>query len=338
MGLYDREYYREDYADRAFWQLGVVTIALVSITVAVFFLQLFSLKNEAPFREFGEFFVTDPILKWCGFSHEKILQGEAWRLITSLFVHPVHGSLWLFAASIAILVYCGRSVEGTYGAKEMFWYYLFAGLITQLAFLGASVVASYLELPTKFKPLPVVVGTCAGPVAAVMVLFALMSPNTNVPLVFYSVRASLLASIIVVGNLLLFLALGFRHYAAIPVLSGAAFAFAYYHYGWRVSNWVPDLPGLRGRAKGAPKKSKPLFQDAKPPDTPTYANRRPSQAVKSAEDSPITPIATGPVDEQLEAQVDRVLAKVSQFGKSSLTVEENAILQRASEVYKNRKK
>jgi hypothetical protein len=48
--------------------------------------------------------------------------------------------------------------------------------------------------------------------------------------------------------------------------------------------------------------------------------------------------AAAPADEQLEAKLDAVLAKVSKHGPDSLTAEERAILQRASELYKKRRK
>jgi hypothetical protein len=43
------------------------------------------------------------------------------------------------------------------------------------------------------------------------------------------------------------------------------------------------------------------------------------------------------VDEQLEAKLDHVLEKVSQYGRESLTPEEREILLRASEIYKRRR-
>jgi hypothetical protein len=43
-------------------------------------------------------------------------------------------------------------------------------------------------------------------------------------------------------------------------------------------------------------------------------------------------------DENLEAKVDQVLAKVSKYGQESLTPEEREILFKASELYKKRRK
>ncbi len=315
MGLYDREYYREEHARREVWQLGPVTLSLIAVMVGAFFFQLATINT----RRFGPYF--DPFLFWGGFSVEKILGGEVWRLVTSLFLHHPAQNLWLFIASLVILAYCGRNVEGTYGPKEMFWYYVLTGLVTQLALFAVS----YFR-PFHFVPPDPGYG-CTGPVVAVMVLFALHAPNSQVPLFFTSVRAAPLAAVLVLVNLALFVLNPREAFGAVSALTGAAFAFAYYQNQWRVSNWIPDLPGLRKTATRSPVKSRPLFQD------------RPQESPPPAEPV-LTPAVTSPATahEYLEAQLDQVLSKVARLGKASLTPTEQEVLLRASEVYKSRRK
>lgn len=324
MGLYDREYYREEHARREAWLIGPVTLGLVAVTVGAFFLQLATINVGW----YGHYF--DPFLKWGGFSLDKILDGEVWRLGTSLFLHHPAQSLWLFAASIVVLAYCGRGVESTYGPKEMFWFYALTGFVTQLALL----TVSYFQ-PFRFVPPDPGYG-CTGPVVAVMVLFALHAPNAQVPLVFTSVRAAPLAAVIVLANLALFFATPGQSFSAVSALVGAAFAFAYHQNHWRVSNWIPDLPGLRKAAKRSPVKSRPLFQDTPPTSPPP--DRRPAD--EPADETVATPALTAPATtpEYLEAQLDQVLGKVARQGKASLTPTEQEILLRASEIYKSRRK
>ncbi len=323
MGLYDREYYREEHARREAWQIGPVTIGLIAVTVLVYFAQLATLD----LRRYGAW--TDPLMFWGGYSTDKILDGEVWRLVTPLFLHHPFESIWLFAASLIVLAYCGRGVEGTHGPKEMFWYYVATGLVALLGLFAASVARPFQFLP------PEPGYGCGGPVAAVMVLYALHAPNDRVPLVLGSVRAGLLASAIVLVNIALFALSGGRHFAAVPVLAGAAFAMAYHQFGWRVSNWVPDLPGLRRRAPvRSPIKSRPLFRDA---DVETPEPKTPPLAPVRKGDSTAEAPALR-VDEQLEAELDRVLGKVAKTGKASLTAEEHALLLRASEIYKMKRK
>jgi membrane associated rhomboid family serine protease len=322
MGLYDREYYREDHARREAWQLGPVTIGLIAVTVLVYFAQLASMD----LRRFG--FWSDPLLHWGGYSTDRILDGEVWRLVTPLVLHHPYENIWLFVASLVVLAYCGRGIEGTYGPKEMFWYYVATGLVAQLGLFAFS-----LARPFQFAPPEPGYG-CGGPVAAVMVLYALHAPNDRVPLLFGSIRSGLLASVIVLVNMGLFASTGGRYFAAVPVLAGAAFAMAYHQFGWRVSNWVPDLPGLRRKRGRAPIKSRPLFQDS---DVETPEPKSPPPLPPRKGDSTVEAPALA-VDEQLEAELDRVLGKVAKTGKASLTAEENALLLRASEIYKMRRK
>lgn len=325
MGLYDREYYREEHARREFWQIGPITLGLIAVTVAVFLVQLVTINTRA----YGHAF--DPLLYWGGFSVDRILDGQVWRLVTPLFLHHPAQNIWLIAASMLVLAYCGRNVEGTYGPKEMFWYYVFTGLVTQLAFLAVSIAR-----PLNFVPPDPGYGS-GGPVAAVMALFAIHSPNSKVPLVYTSVRAGPLAAVVVFANLALFFASGFAYFQAIPVLTGAAFAVAYHEFGWRVSNWVPDLPGLRKAPVRSPVKSRPLFQPAERetprPSDPVSSQPEPAEPA----DAPVLK-AAATVGEHLEAQLDQVLSKVAKFGKASLTPTEHEILLKASEVYKNRRK
>ena len=322
MGLYDREYYREEHARREAWQIGPVTIGLIAITVGIFFAQLVSLDV----RQYGKW--GDPMLFWGGFSADKILDGQVWRLVTSPFLHHPFDNIWLIAAGLIVLAYCGRGIEGTFGPKEMFWYYVATGFVTQLALFAVS-----LARPFDFVPPEPGYG-CGGAVAAVMVLFACLAPNSPVPLVFGSVKASTLATVIVLVNVALFATSGGRYFGAVPVLAGAAFALAYHQYGWRVSNWVPDLPGLRRQAARSPVKSRPPFRADAERETPQPTSPPPvppRRVVPSPE-----PVAV-PLDEQLEAELDRVLGKVAKAGRASLTAEENAILLRASEIYKMRR-
>lgn len=323
MGLYDREYYREEHARREAWQIGPVTLGLIAITVVVFFAQLVTID----IRQYGRW--GDPLLYWGGFSADKILDGQVWRLVTSLFLHHPFDNIWLIATSLVVLAYCGRGIEGTFGPKEMFWYYVATGTVTQLALLAVS-----LARPFDFVPPDPGYG-CGGAVAAVMVLFACLAPNAPVQLILGSVKAGTLATVIVLVNVALFATSGGRYFGAVPVLAGAAFALAYHQQGWRVSNWVPDLPGLRKPRGRSPVKSRPLFQPDSDRETPQPTSP-PPMASRKVVPQPEPP-ASG-VDEQLEAELDRVLGKVAKSGKDSLTAEENAVLLRASEIYKTRRK
>ena len=325
MGLYDREYYREEHARREAWQIGSVTIALMAVTILVFLAQLVLLD----YRQYGKW--GDPLLFWGGFSVDKITDGQVWRIVTSLVLHHGYENIWLIVASLIVLGYCGRGVEGTYGPKEMFWFYLLSGLFTQLALLAVSAAR-----PFNFVPPEPGYG-CGGPVAAVMVLYALLAPNDRVPLFIGSIRASTLVSIVVLVNLGLFAISGGRYFAAVPVLAGAIFGLIYHRFGWRISVWVPDLPGLRrSRPRISQPRSRPLFRDVEI-ETPEPESHSSHDRPRKSESTAESPVLSA-LDEQLEAELDRVLGKVAKTGRESLTAEEHALLLRASEIYKMKRK
>jgi hypothetical protein len=103
-------------------------------------------------------------------------------------------------------------------------------------------------------------------------------------------------------------------------LGGAAFAVLYYWQQWRVTNWIPSFSARR------------------------YAERPRVQRVHReaprvvAPPTPTPPSYDEAAQEQLEAQLDAVLDKMNKQGRDSLTPAERAILQRASEVYRRRRR
>ncbi|HLW63732.1 MAG TPA: DUF6576 domain-containing protein, partial [Gemmataceae bacterium] len=75
-----------------------------------------------------------------------------------------------------------------------------------------------------------------------------------------------------------------------------------------------------------------VYREEPPP------RRRESRPITEDEPTHKVAPAGSAADEHLEAQVDKVLAKVAQQGQDSLTDEERRVLQRASEIYRQRRK
>jgi hypothetical protein len=151
-----------------------------------------------------------------------------------------------------------------------------------------------------------------------MVLFAMHYPTRTVLLFFFIPVPVIL---LVVFNVLQD-TIGLFGGSNAPVafaahLGGAAFGFLYGKYNWRVTNWLPGLPRLRaGRTRP---KLRVYAGDAEPGPRPSIGKR-------------VDP------DEHIEAELDEVLAKVAQHGRSSLSEREQKILMRASELYRQRRK
>src|SRR5262249_35363864 len=109
------------------------------------------------------------------------------------------------------------------------------------------------------------------------------------------------------------------HVAVDVHLAGAAFAFCYYRSGGRLVNLLPALGSWR---RGIPR-------------PPLRVYRGEPQAAPVSVPAVAPPPA--PNDEQLEAQMDAILEKISRSGKESLTEHERELLLRASEAMKRRR-
>jgi membrane associated rhomboid family serine protease len=346
MGIYDREYYRREGPSflGAFTERGKVCKAIILANVICFVIQLLSqqgvfqnvpvlddftgnfelksgvLYNMSPeaFRSrFPRFAETsdEDIRRATSAADQGVLQGQVWRLLTYSFLHSP-GSLWHILINMLFLWWFGTDVESHYGPREFLVFYLLSALLGGVAFVLVQMVG--------WGGLGPCVGA-SGAVTAILVLCALHYPN-RIILLFFLIPCPLwLLVILQVAQDAFGFFSGNAGGTAVSVhLAGAAFAYAYYRFHWRLTGGWPDLGswwrGLR-RSRARPRLR--VYREDEPV-TPVHA--APPQAPRTA-----------PADEQLEAQVDAVLAKVAQHGKESLTESERQILFRASEIYKKRR-
>ncbi|MBA4064571.1 MAG: hypothetical protein C0501_12835 [Isosphaera sp.] len=174
----------------------------------------------------------------------------------------------------------------------------------------------------------------SGAVSAVVVLFAFRYPSQQVLLFFVIpmpmwLLAALFVGLDALGSLGVFGPGGGRT-AYVVHLGGALFGAVYHLTDFRFTSLFSRPP------RGAARRARPQLRvvPAPPADTPT--------PVAAAVESPPRPKDAadppGGSEESLEARVDQVLAKVSRSGRDSLTPEEKAILARAGELYKKRRK
>jgi membrane associated rhomboid family serine protease len=236
---------------------------------------------------------------------DRVIHGEVWRLLTYAFLHDPSSPFHILFNMIFLWMF-GRAMEEMYGAKEFLAFYLFSAIVGGLAYVGVE------SLRGSFN------STCwgaSGAVTAVLVLFALHFPNLKVLFMFVIPMRIITLVVIVVGiDALTLLGDGRTGVAVAVHLGGAAFGYLYFKKQWRVLNWWPSRMSMRPRRHVRPRLR--VFRDDE--DTALSDQADPEQL--------------------FEAEVDRVLAKVKQHGKSSLTERENQILLKASEVYKQRRK
>jgi membrane associated rhomboid family serine protease len=261
---------------------------------------------------FGQVLSRDALTQLWIYNPKLILEGEVWRLVTPMFLHA--GLLHLFF-NMLVLFWAGQRVEDVYGAREFGLFYLAAGISAHVIYLAA-----YLA---GLCPVTNALGA-SGAVFAVLVLFALHFPHQKI-LLFMIVPVPAWALVLMYVALDLMGALGARgdtHVAFLVHLGGAFFGFLYYASGWRFTSLFARAPASTVRPKLRVVPPPVEEREPEPVGAPVQAAPHPAEAA----------------DEQLEAKLDAVLAKVSKHGQESLTPEEREILFRASELFKKRRK
>jgi membrane associated rhomboid family serine protease len=312
MGIYDRDYYRD--SSRGFHPFDSriqVCICLMLIYIAVYLIAVGS------HGQIYEAFSLDA---------RSVLDGEVWRIATYAFIHP--DNPWAIIVNIAFLFWIGRHVEDIYGWKEFLAFYLTAGFLAGIAYVA---LAALLPKEARTEPL---IGP-GGSVTAVLFLFALHYPRRTV---FYYIPIWFVVAFYVVNDTLGVVS-GFRQPAAFAAHAAAAgFAIVYYQYSLRVSNWLPGLPS-RGAGGRRSKPKLQIYRD-RPSDNaslPSVGSSNLPHPVAVTAPTSSEPARAG-MDEQLEAKLDEVLDKVKKHGQDSLTDDERAVLFRASEIYRKRRK
>ena len=323
MGLLDREYYREEEGGPflAWLRQGLITKILVALGILAFIIQIASQSQRFGEDSSGSF--TDSL----SLIGAKVVQGEFWRLLTYAFVHPID-SLFRLLFHLTVLWVVGRAVEDRMGRGRYITFYLLATLIGGAALVAAAKFGLNSATMEKTRFLG-----AAAPLTALLVWLLLQAPHERV-LFFYALPVPIWVLLAVaVGFDLLPAIWGLikpdprwidgRRLTLVGHAAAAVFAIGV-HFASRPRRYLrPRTPALR-----RPQRERPDLRISR--DEPA--------ASESAEESPVTAPATTEADELLEAQLDAVLAKVADKGQSSLTPAEHAILRRASEVYRKRRR
>src|SRR5262249_15948179 len=245
-------------------------------------------------------------------------------LWTHGFLHSTE-TPWHIIFNMLCLWWFGEELENHYGSKEFLAFYLVALPIAGLAYVGSAALGlNGTTLETRALG-------ASGAVTAVLVLFAFHYPNYRVWLFYFIPMPVWVLVVINVGmDLWGMLAPHGPHdgqrVAFAAHLGGAAFGLVYYWRDWRILSWIPSWPA-RTAARSQPRLR--VYREREP----VAAEPESAVATRSAK-----PVPDDRVDEHLEAQVDALLDKVAKHGRESLTPEEREILQKASEVYRKRRR
>jgi membrane associated rhomboid family serine protease len=292
MGIYDREYYRGETGGTT-WFSGVTPVCktIILINGIVFLLQQVPTIGPDLFR----YLAASP--------EDTLRHFRCWQLLTATFLHanPLHilGNMWF-------LWLVGREMESLYGSRDFLAFYLGAAIFSTLAWVLITAASSP-------DPNTTMLGA-SGAVMAVMTLFTLYFPKREFLFVFVPVPMWLLLAIYLFFPLLMSGIAIESHFA------GAGFAFAFKQFDLR---WSRLITGRLFKPRLRIFSPVPREQTRTRSPSPSWSSSSAGTGGKPASVSVLP-------EEQLDARLDEVLAKIAREGRSGLTEEELRVLQEAS--------
>lgn len=299
MAFNNREYSQDGYegdGGPAWAKATPATKWIIIVSIVVFFLQAMLISQS---QEGGR---TSLIEKWCYLDVAAVSHGEIWRLVTYPFCH-FREDPFGFAISMLIVWTLGARLEGMYGSREF-------ALIYVLSAVAYGLIATAFSF---FIPMSAVIYGSTPCIAALFTLFVIHFPREELNFAFIlPVQMWVLYSIYMACQVYIVLQaqMSGSVWRTIPYLGAvwaAGFAYLYHRFRWRFDTVIDALD-------------------------PQSLRRR----LRKLSTSRSLRVVRPDVGNDLDAQVDTILAKIHEKGSESLTERERAILQRASERAKNR--
>jgi len=311
MGLHDRHYARVGNGETSpydRWEAVYVLIAInVSVFVADMLMQIFGSSRTDPFGRNAGNLISDFFMLHVDQVARNPL--NAWQLLTAGFVHDPNSVLHVLG-NMLVLWFFGPAVENRLGRREFTTLYLtllvFGNLVFFLHYWG---MATFQNDPLALR------ASClgaSGAVTGIVVFYCLCYPHNQI--LFYGIIPvpAWVLGLIYVGSDLL----GYLHNTGNTAydvhLGGALLAALYFQFHWHLSSFLPQLPRFSLRPGEWSSPRDPLPQRSKP------------RLYEPPEEKPKA------VAEDNDAEMDRLLEKISRRGFNSLTAEEQAYLENAS--------
>lgn len=231
MGIYDRDYLRDDEPGFHARLPQTMVVRLMVFTGIVYFVQILFDAPDPRAQPIADIFALSP--KW--FRHP----WKIYQLLTYGFLHS-RGDIFHILFNMFGLWIFGRDLEARYGSREFLLFYLTAIVV-------AGLVWTLAELP--FGGGSGVLGASGG-VVATAILFAFNFPTRQILLFFVIPMQMWVAACLFVGADILG-ALNRSDTSDVAFtahLGGALFAVLYYKLNWRLNSWIPwriSLPKFR---------------------------------------------------------------------------------------------
>lgn len=291
MGLYERDYYRDDTIRlQPDWDgksaVSYLLLLNIAIYIANILLSNFKANDQGIVNNALMLVGSDATKPWLW-----------WHTLSYAFVHDAsaNGGIWHIVFNMLGLYFLGRSVEDRYGKWEFLRIYLIAAVLCGVAWLLKN---SLIGAPNSR-----LLGA-SGAVICIEMLFVLNFPKQVIYLFVFPVPAWVLGVFLVLSNLI---TTPTSQVAVDVHIMGILIAVAYFFLGWNFS-FVQDLGGAFRRLKRkwlGPKLR--IHEDVE--------------------------LASGTDD----AEADRILAKIHELGKDSLTAKERKFMEKYSRKVRARK-
>jgi membrane associated rhomboid family serine protease len=221
------------------------------------------------------------------------------QFLTAGFLHsPTDVSHILF--NMVGLWFFGRDVEYRYGSREYLMFFLTSMVAGNIVWVVGEFIANGGIVSDSS-----LLGASGG-ITAVLILFALNFPHRIMLLMFVIPMPMWVGAILIVVMDMMGAIRRTGNVAFTAHLGGAAFALAYFKAGWRLENWIP---------------SGSWWKRLKP---------RPRLRVVEPDEEEL--------DESTEVEVDRILKKIQDHGRESLTRSELRTLEEASREYQKKRR
>jgi membrane associated rhomboid family serine protease len=313
MGLYDRDYVREEPRGLQIGGDWSAVTTIIVINVVIYLIDL--LSSVSPHDPNFNIQFNGSLLQEYGslqgdlFSHP----WQAYQLLTYGWLHSTTSLVHLLF-NMMTLYFFGSDAEERIFSKTRFWQFYLGSMV----FSGLGwVIAQQAWFPHTANSLPASLVHCigaSGAIAAVFIYDVLRNPHRTILFsMIFPLPAWVVGMLTLSMDIVGVMGKGiFGNVAYAAHLAGAASGFLFYKTNWCLGDLVP-LSWLQRHWKKV--------------NGPRVRLHRPS-----ADDDDDMP----DWEEDLSSRVDEILAKISASGEASLTNEERKILQNASRQFRQR--
>jgi len=242
MGIYDRDYYREEQSGFSIRTPRTMVVTLILINVALYLANgLLTPETDAITYKLAasDNTLTNPLL-W-------------WQFLTYGFVHAKSPGHILF--NMLQLFFLGRAVEQLYGRWEFLRIYLVTLAVGSVIWAVSSAIFDPLQIAEGGLPSRRFLIGASGAVCGVVILFVLNFPNQTLILfpIPIPIKAWVIGVLLIVFNVV-GAVVQFGNVAFGVHLSGMAFAYLYFRNRWSLrwlggdlfsAKWFQRRPKLR---------------------------------------------------------------------------------------------